>query len=79
MRHFPHTILVLFCTLFIAADEPQKPSLDTDEKVAKAYYAQVRKAAKKSRPEYVIQGRRQRWQQGSSWTVRGKQSLGQAS
>ena len=41
----PHTILVLGCTLFIAADEPQKPSFDSHEKVAKAYYAQVQKAA----------------------------------
>ena len=41
----PHIILVLGCTLFVAADEPQVPSSDTHEKVAKAYYAQVQKAA----------------------------------
>ena len=41
----PHTILILGCTLFIAADERQKSPLDTHDKVAKAYYAQVQKAA----------------------------------
>ena len=44
-KRLPHTVLILFCTLCIAADEPQKPPLDTHEKVAKAYYAQVQKAA----------------------------------
>lgn len=45
MNRPPHSILILFCTLFIAADEPQQPSRDTHERVAKAYYAQVQKAA----------------------------------
>jgi hypothetical protein len=41
-----HTVLVLGCTLFLAADESRKPSFPTHETVAKAYYAQVQQAAK---------------------------------
>jgi len=49
MKHLPHTILILFCTVFIAADEPQKPPRDTHKRVAEVFYAQVRKAAEEQK------------------------------
>jgi hypothetical protein len=41
----PHTVLILVCTFFLAADAPQKPSFLTHQTVAEAYYAQVQRAA----------------------------------
>ncbi len=44
----PNGILIAFCTVLVAADEPKKPSFDTHPAVAKAYYAQVQEAAGKA-------------------------------